>query len=136
MSGRSADRCRETVSPQFLDGEFLDVFALDVLHRAAAALPGPFAPVWGDPKGAEGSLPEEAEETLEDRRSVPVDPPGFFDHGGAEFVFVASTPKPEKKLGIELETDDEDLDSADIIMNFKMERELHPMEPLTKGRWA
>jgi hypothetical protein len=42
---------------------------------------------------------------------------------------------PEQAYGIDIETEHETADKADIFRQLKMSRREHPLEPLFKGEW-
>jgi hypothetical protein len=54
---------------------------------------------------------------------------------GAEFVIVGARLDPERELGIELPTEKETPETADVFRKLQIDRRRHPIEPLLKGEW-
>jgi hypothetical protein len=53
-----------------------------------------------------------------------------------EFVIVRARLDPERKLGVELEAENESPNTADIFRNLHLDRSRHPIEPLLQGECA
>jgi hypothetical protein len=81
-------------------------------------------------------LPKKLMEVFGDRRFANADPPEFLDHEGVEFLLVAASDDLSEELGVKLETEKEDRQSADIFSELKMDREQRPLKPLLQGEWA
>ncbi|MDX1656890.1 MAG: hypothetical protein R3310_16895, partial [Candidatus Competibacteraceae bacterium] len=62
-------------------------------------------------------------------------PPRLLDHEGAELLLIGAAEQPDRELGIELDAQEEDLHSAEIINDLRMVKSRHPVEPLLKGQW-
>jgi hypothetical protein len=59
----------------------------------------------------------------------------LFDYQGVEFVIVRARLDTERKLGVELEAENESPNTADIFRNLHLDRSRHPIEPLLQGEW-
>jgi hypothetical protein len=70
------------------------------------------------------------------RRFIPLDPPDFLDHEGAEVVLVGAHRHVFAELGIRLDPEQETLATAEIFTDLRLEMSLHPVTPLLEGRWA
>jgi hypothetical protein len=82
----------------------------------------------------EARFPKSLQEKFRGRRFLPVDPPDFLDHDGAELMLIGAAEDPEKELGIAFKPDREDEHRADIFRHLKVPREL-VREPLFEGKW-
>ena len=69
------------------------------------------------------------------RRFIPLDPPDFLDHEGAEIILVGARPDVARTLGIELNAEHETLATAEIFTDLRMEQSIHPLRPLLEGTW-
>lgn len=94
---------------------------------------GQRAPGLSDEKKAK--FPKKLRDIFRGRRFADVDPPEFLDHEGAEFVLVSASGDIDKELGIELDTEKETLDSAELFKDLKMDKGKKPVEPLLTGEW-
>lgn len=74
----------------------------------------PRAPVAGLDPERRASFPSELMERFGDRRWIPVDPPEFLDHEGAELVLIGAADAVAAELGIDLDAEHERLEEADI----------------------
>jgi hypothetical protein len=81
-------------------------------------------------------LPTSLQKRFRGRRFIPLDPPDFLDHEGAEVLLVGTRADALAELGIELEPQHEDLANAGIFTDLQLEPSVHPLEPVTKGEWA
>lgn len=54
---------------------------------------------------------------------------------GAEFILIGARVDPERAYGVDIETEHETADKADIFRQLKMSPREHPIGPLTKGEW-
>jgi hypothetical protein len=70
-----------------------------------------------------------------DRRWVPVDPPEFLDHEGAELVLIGGRDDLGADLGIALEAHPEDEETAEIFRDLHIEKSERTIKPLFKGLW-
>jgi hypothetical protein len=59
----------------------------------------------------------------------------MLDFPGAEFIMVGARMDPQRAYGVELETEKEDYDRADIIRELRMKKSRHPVRPLFEGQW-
>ena len=82
----------------------------------------------------EARFPKSLQQKFQGRRFLPVDPPDFLDHDGAELMLIGADEHPEKELGIQFEPDHEDEHRADIFRVLKLPRDL-VREPLFEGKW-
>lgn len=80
-------------------------------------------------------LPKRLQEKFEGRRFINVDPAELLDYEGTEFILVGASEKPSEELNIELNPENETEASAEIFKDLHLEKELHPTEPLFKGKW-
>ena len=83
----------------------------------------------------EAHFPRWLQEKFRDRRFCEADPPDFLNYEGTEFVLISAADDVSEQLGIELHPEDENIASADIFNDLKMERSVHPLKPLFKGEW-
>lgn len=94
--------------------------------------PGPPATGLGE-RGAD--FPPELQERFGGRRFIPLDPPEFLDHEGAELVLIAATEDARSELGIDLHPEAERLEDADIFRALRLRARDLPKEPLDTGEW-
>jgi hypothetical protein len=59
----------------------------------------------------------------------------LLDFEGAEFILVGARMDPRSAYGIELPTEEEDYQHAEIIRELHMVKSRHPIEPLFQGHW-
>ncbi|HTE65906.1 MAG TPA: hypothetical protein VK736_06570 [Candidatus Binatia bacterium] len=113
--------------------------ALRILPRAAYVVvvrnPRTDSAVGLDP-ARRAKLPTSLQKRFRGRRFIPLDPPDFLDHEGAEVLLVGTRADALAELGIELEPQHEDLATAGIFTDLQLEQSVHPLEPLVKGEWA
>jgi hypothetical protein len=81
-------------------------------------------------------LPESLQKRFHGRRFIPLDPPDFLDHEGTEILLVGAKQTVIEELGLELDREDETEVTAEIFNDLRLERSVHPVEPLFKGQWA
>ncbi|MEV0639893.1 hypothetical protein AB0I77_34130 [Streptomyces sp. NPDC050619] len=97
-------------------------------------------PQAGAPAGAglspqqQADLPKRERERFEGRRITGADP-DLLDQEGVEFVLIGAAHDVEEELGVRLDTEAEDAESAEIFHRLRMPRAKHPTEPLTEGEW-
>ena len=58
----------------------------------------------------------------------------LLDFPGAEFIMIGARTNPER-YGIELDTEAEDYEHAEIIRELRMVKSHHPIQPLFEGHW-
>lgn len=73
-------------------------FVIAVRNPEASAPPGA-----GLPEHRRAQYPPELQERFGGRRFVPVNPPDFLDHAGAELVMIGAAADAERELGIDLD---------------------------------
>jgi hypothetical protein len=79
--------------------------------------------------------PKELADRIGGRRFVDADPPGFLDYEGTEFVLIAAADDVEQELGIDLGPQRENVWTAEIFNDLRLERSKQPIEPLVEGEW-
>lgn len=82
----------------------------------------------------EAHFPKHLLEKFGSRRWIAVDPPDFLDYAGAELVLIGATENVEQELGIAFRPDAENEQTADVLRDLKLPREI-VREPLFAGRW-
>ncbi len=105
--------------------------------QGTCAAPPPPEPLRtpGLDKDKQAHYPKDLQRRFEDRKFYDADPPDFLDHAGTEFVLVSAAEDIKKELGIELNAQKENEDTAGIFNDLRMEKSEHPTEPLLKGEW-
>jgi hypothetical protein len=93
-------------------------------------------PEAGLPEYRKPEYPKKLMEKFGERRFVDLDPPDFLDYPGTELVLVGVHPDPQRELGVGLQPKRETLARADIFRKLKLEKDVHPLKPLTTGEWA
>lgn len=83
----------------------------------------------------QASFPPELQAHFGNRRFIPTDPPDFLDYEGTELLFIGAAEDVSKELGLRLDPERETAESADVYTELRLERELHPVEPLLQGEW-
>ena len=94
----------------------------------------PSPPGAGLPRREEAHYPKSLQREFRGRRFA-ADDPHLLDYEGAEFVLVGARSDPERAYGIDIETERESAETADIVHKLKMTRREHPLEPLLAGDW-
>lgn len=89
----------------------------------------------GLPAEEKADLPEHLQNSFEQRRFVPADPPEFLDYAGVELILIGASANIEAELGIELHPAKETEDTAEILNDLRMRKSRHPIEPLFTGEW-
>lgn len=98
-------------------------------------------PEKGQPKGAglregdKADYPEKLQEEFRGRRFAREDA-RLLDYEGAEFVLVGARKDLEAAYDIDLGTEHETYESAEIMRQLRMKKSRHPVKPLFEGRWA
>lgn len=87
--------------------------------------------------GQRPAFPEELMERFGSRKWSPADPPDFLDHEGAELVLIAGRDRvgAADELGIELDPQPEDEDSAEVFRDLRLENTGRNLKPLFEGTW-
>jgi hypothetical protein len=85
---------------------------------------------------ARAQYPADLQKRFRRRRFIPVDPPAFLDHEGAEIVLVGAGADVARELGLPLSPQHESEATAAVFEDLGMEKSLHPVTPLLTGRWA
>src|SRR5439155_18476507 len=88
----------------------------------------------GLPEREEAHYPKSLEQEFRGRRFASEDP-HLLDYEGAEFILVGARTDPERAYDIDIETEHETGQKADIFRQLKMSGREHPVEPLIKGEW-
>lgn len=92
-------------------------------------------PYTGIPKRQKTEYPEDLQSQFRDRRFTEADPPEYLNYEGSEFVLIASSEDIKEDLGIEINTEDETICSADVFNELKFDRSKRPKKPLSTGEW-
>jgi hypothetical protein len=79
-------------------------------------------------------FPKDLQARFRRRRFIPLDPPDFLDHEGAEIVLVGAK-RSVGALGVRLDARRETQATAEIFTDLRMEPSLHPVGPLLEGKW-
>jgi hypothetical protein len=95
----------------------------------------PAPPSVGLDESRQAAFPKELQQRFQGRRFIPVEPPDFLDYEGAEILFVGARQDVFAELGVQLNPEHETEATAEIFNDLKMERSLHPLTPLFKGKW-
>jgi hypothetical protein len=98
-----------------------------------AAVRNPDADGW--PHVRRPAYPPDLRERFGDRRFVPLEPPDFLDYPGTELVLIGASRDPEGELDVDLSPKRETEETADVITELKLERDIHPLRPLLTGEW-
>jgi hypothetical protein len=94
----------------------------------------PAPPGLGLSERQRAELPEELRARFGGRRFVPLNPPGFLDHPGAEVVLIGADAQASEELGIELDAQAERLEDAHVFEVLRLRPDDAPVEPLEPGR--
>jgi hypothetical protein len=81
----------------------------------------------------EGSEAEGARD-VRGRRFATADP-HLLDDEDAEFILIGARVDPERAYDLDIETEHETADKADIFRQLKTARGGHPLDPLLTGDW-
>jgi hypothetical protein len=104
-------------------------FALSVKNPEKGQSPGA-----GLRESEKADYPERLQREFHGRRFEREDV-RMLDFPGAEFIMVGARTNPEQAYGIELETEKEDYEHAEIIRDLRMAKSRHPVQPLFEGHW-
>lgn len=94
----------------------------------------PAPPGAGLPAKEEAHYPKSLQREFAGRRFATADP-HLLDYEGAEFILIGARMDPEQAYDIDIETEHETAEKADIFQQLKMSRREHPLEPLFAGEW-
>lgn len=83
----------------------------------------------------QADFPKRLMERFRERKFAEVDPPDFLDKEGAEIVFIAASEDISEELGIELDTEKESADSAEIFKDLRLDKSKRPTRPLFESEW-
>lgn len=61
--------------------------------------------------------------------------PDFLNYAGSQILFISAAQNYFQELGIKLSPEKETLETAEIFSDLKMEKVIHPLETLVKGKW-
>jgi hypothetical protein len=123
--------------PEF-PGEVQQAFNIKSEGRFVIAVKNPEA---ASPSGAglefdrKPDFPPELCSRFSDRRWLPVDPPDFMDHPGAELVLIGGRDDLGEDLRIELEAQPEDAETAEVFRDLHLEKSERTIKPLFEGVW-
>lgn len=98
-------------------------------------------PEAGSPRAAGLSEEKKAEypkylrEKFRGRKFAEADPLAFLDKEGAEFLLVSASDEIGEELGIDMQPEDESVNSADIFKELRLDKSKHPIKPLMEGKW-
>ena len=104
-------------------------FVLSIKNPEKPAPPGA-----GLKNEQKAEYPKELEKEFRGRRFATEDE-HLLDYEGAEFVLVGARLDPERELAIELDSDRETPDTADVFRQLRLARSRQPTEPLFSGVW-
>jgi len=96
----------------------------------------PSPPGAGLDEACEAKFPKSLVKRFRGRRFIPLDPPDFLDHEGAEIVLVGASAEVAGELGLDLQPEHETEATAQIFSDLGLEKSLHPTTPLLEGKWA
>jgi len=83
----------------------------------------------------EAKYPKGLQQIFDTRRFISQDLPEFLNYSGTQILFIPAAQDYVKELGIRLQPEKETLETAEIFSDLKIEKPIHPIETLTKGKW-
>lgn len=83
----------------------------------------------------EAEYPQVLQQKFDTRRFISQDLPEFLDYPGTQILFISAAQDYAKELGIKLQPEKETLDTAEIFSDLKLEKTIHPIDTLVKGKW-
>lgn len=98
-------------------------------------------PEAGSPRAAglseerKAEYPKYLREQFQGRKFADADPPAFLDKEGTEFLLVSAAEDIEEELGVEMKTQKESVNSADIFKELRLDKNERPIKPLMEGKW-
>lgn len=98
-------------------------------------------PEKGSPRAAglsredKADYPKRLQEEFRGRRFAGEDV-RLLDRAGAEFILVGARRNPQEAYDVDLDTEREDYEHADIVRALRMAKSRHPVAPLFEGDWA
>lgn len=104
-------------------------FALSIKNPEAGSPPGA-----GLRDEQKPELPEYLQNEFGERRFEREDV-RMLDYPGAEFILVGARIDPEQAYDMELPTEAENYEHAEIIRELRMTKSQHPVKPLFEGKW-
>lgn len=102
-------------------------YVLSIRNPEAPSPPGA-----GLPGKEEAHYPKSLQHEFGGRRFATEDP-RLLDYEGAEFILIGARTDPERAYQIDIETEHETGQKADVFRQLKMSSREHPLEPLLKG---
>jgi hypothetical protein len=105
-------------------------YIISVKNPEASSPPGT-----GLDESRRARFPRDLQERFRGRRFIPVDPPDFLDHEGAEILLIGASQDVFEELSLQLNREHETEATAEIFNDLRMEKALHPITPLFKGKW-
>ncbi|WP_303909535.1 hypothetical protein [Thiohalomonas denitrificans] len=95
----------------------------------------PSPPSAGLGRRQQARFPKHLMEKFRDRRFIEIEPPDYLDYEGAELMMIGAREDAERELEIDLDPQDEDVNSAEMFSDLRIRKSRHPIEPLFEGRW-
>jgi hypothetical protein len=118
-------------------GEAQRVFGI---HREASLIvavrnpDAPAPPGTGLPRSRRAELPTRLRDRFGDRRWIAVDDPELLDHPGVELVLIGAAKDAEAELGVDIDTEAEDLATSELLADLGLRPGEVPLEPWLEGR--
>jgi len=95
----------------------------------------PSPPSVGLKEKQEAKYPKELQDLFHNRRFASVDLTNFLNYQGTQILLIGAAEDVYKELGIRLYPQKETEQTAEIYEDLHLEKDIHPVEPLFKGRW-
>ena len=118
-------------------GEAQRLFAIDREASLIVAVRNPDAPAHPDaglPRSRRPDLPQRLRDRFADRRWIAVDDPELLDHPGVELVLIGAAKDAEGELGLDIDTEAEDLATSELLADLRLRPGEVPLEPWLEGR--
>jgi hypothetical protein len=119
-------------------GEVQQAFNITPEGRFVVAVKNPGAtapPGVGLEVDRQADFPDELRDRFADRRWVPVEPLRFLDYEGAELVLIGGRDDLGEDLGIDLQAQPEDEETALVFRDLHLEKSERTIRPLFEGVW-
>jgi len=121
-------------------GEVQRAFHITAQGRFVVSIKNPEAPSpagLGLEEGRQAELPGELLARFGSRKWLPADPIDFLNYEGVELVLIAGKDRAgtAEELGLDLEPEAEDEESAEVFKVLKLERNDLNTKPLFEGTW-